>query len=36
MDKKVIAYTEQFGKVCRIVKNGEQINVEETEQECIN
>ena len=33
---KIIAYTEQFGKVCQIVKRGEQITVEETKQESIN
>jgi hypothetical protein len=29
-DKKVIGYTEQFGKVCEIVEKGKEIVVEET------
>jgi hypothetical protein len=33
---RILAYTNQFGKVCQIVKKGEQIIVEETKQESID
>lgn len=35
MKNKIVAYTNQNGKLCQIVSNGEQITVEETAQESI-
>ena len=31
MENKTIAYTNQHGKLCKIVSNGEQIWIEETQ-----
>jgi hypothetical protein len=33
MAKKVLGYTNQFGKLCEIVEKGKEIVVEETTQE---
>jgi hypothetical protein len=33
--RKVVGFTNQFGKLCEIVTNGEEVSVEETKQECI-
>lgn len=36
MSKKIITYTNQFGKLCAVVQNGEEITVEETKQESVD